>query len=356
MHISLERVQASLLGVRIGDALGMPVETMSPEEIQLATNGMGITTFVDAIQKRLKVQSEFKAGESTDDWQLTRVVAESLIASDGYNQEDMARRHVQAAAETTAGWGGTTQGSTEELRRCFANQPGGRNPWTVAEAKPGLGAGNGVAMKVAPLALAIYLREQVLGTSFDASTAFATAKYTELLWRLTHSHVDALHTAYAIAMAMQWCQVRPITNHAEAREFLHWLQEDWRCIHPPSNWGDYTPTLERLRWVEARLGQPNQLAEGLAPGWLAIDSVPYALGIFLSYPTDGRTALLTCVNSGIDTDTTAAICGSLIGANCGFAGFPEEWRNFRPDFQEAIDLGTQLFEVFAQRAKVSPHA
>lgn len=345
-----ERVQASLLGVRIGDALGMPVETMSVAEIQKVTNGQGITTFVDAIQKRLKGQSEFKAGDATDDWQLTRIVAESLIACNGYDQDDLARRHVQAAAATTAGWGGTTQRSVDELRRFFDQEPQGRSPWEVPTPAPNRGAGNGVAMKIAPLALAILVREEETEAAFDPRTPFATATKTERLWRLTHSHVDALHTAYAVASLIQWCHYHPIANQHDALTWLGWQLDEFRNVGSRvSNWGDASVTMKRLVWVLDRVGHPDQLAEGLAPGWLAIDSVPYAIGMFLTYPQDGRAALLACANSGIDSDTTAAICGSLIGANCGLPGFPEEWRTFRPDFQEAIDLGTQLYEAFAPK-------
>ncbi len=343
-----EKVQASLLGVRIGDALGMPVETMSPEDIRRATGGKGITTFVDAIQKRLQGQSEFKAGDATDDWQLTKVVAESLISCGAYDQEDMARRHVQAAAATTAGWGGTTRQSVEQLRRFFGHESFGRSPWVVPRPVPNSGAGNGVAMKIAPLALAIQVREVETDEEFGPGMPFATAKFTELLWRLTHSHVDALHTAHAVASLIQWCHYHPIMNQRDALAWLGWQLDEFRTVGSRiANWGDADATIKRLVWVLDRVGHPDQLAEGLAPGWLAIDSVPYAIGIFLTYPQDGRAALIACANSGIDSDTTAAICGSLIGANCGLAGFPEEWRNFRPDFQEAIDLGTQLYETFS---------
>lgn len=203
-------------------------------------------------------------------------------------------------------------------------------------------------MKIAPLALAIHVYESFGGRQFDQRSPYATAKYTELLWRLTHSHVDALHTAYVIAATIGWCLVHPITNEQDARQCISWLKEEMREVRNIANWGNPTETLLELQHIDECLGDADALAVNRQPGWLAIDSVPYALGIFLSFPTDGRIALLTCVNSGIDSDTTAAICGSLIGANCGFAGFPLEWRNFRPDFQEAIGIGTQLYATFSK--------
>lgn len=343
----IERVQASLLGVRIGDALGMPVETMNPQQILHSTGGKGITDFVDAIQKKITSQSHLQAGDATDDWQLTKVVAESLINRKKYDHGDMARCHIQAAKESTIGWGGTTRNSINELSRYFSGVAGSRSPWEIAVPEPMSGAGNGVAMKIAPLALAIHVYEKKHVSSFYSRTPFALAKYTELLWRLTHSHVDALHTAYAIGAAISYCMHHPISDQAGAVELIHWLQKELQSISGIDHWQNPAEIVRRLMNIEQHLGDPVALAQNNWPGWVAIDSVPYALGVFLSFPTDGKTALLTCVNSGIDSDTTAAICGSLIGANCGFEGFPKEWRNFRPDFTEPVELGTQLYQTFS---------
>ncbi|MBT6574416.1 ADP-ribosylglycohydrolase family protein, partial [Candidatus Falkowbacteria bacterium] len=45
------KVQACFLGVAIGDAMGMPVETMTDDQIEKAVPG-GVTGFLDAKQTR----------------------------------------------------------------------------------------------------------------------------------------------------------------------------------------------------------------------------------------------------------------------------------------------------------------
>ena len=100
MNELIKKIQAGLLGVMIGDAMGMPVETMKPEEILSATEGQGITTFTDAIQKGIKNQSNLNAGETTDDWQLTKKIALSLIEIGGFDLEDIAAKHIKAYHES----------------------------------------------------------------------------------------------------------------------------------------------------------------------------------------------------------------------------------------------------------------
>ena len=55
--------------------------------------------------------------------------------------------------------------------------------------------------------------------------------------------------------------------------------------------------------------------------------------------------ILEAVNAGGDTDTIAAMVGAMIGCNVGLEGIPEEWLRFRPEFQKALMLGEQLFQV-----------
>ncbi len=360
MQITMkDRLQGSLLGVRIGDALGMPVETMEPMAILDATNMQGITGFVDAIQKRLKEQSEFKAGDATDDWQLTRVVAESLIACQGYNQEDMARRHVQAMQQTQAGWGGTTRRSVKELKEYFASGgTQGRSPQTLPTPRPESGAGNGIAMKVASIPFAVHLAERdpegerIWGTH-------TTFTWVDQLAALTHCHADAMYTAYAVASAIAHCLYHPVQTIADSKLLLASVIVDLDFIRGKSRFYKHTvagghlqvidpgDTIAQLRKLLPIIGLPERIRQELPPTYTAIDSVPYALGVFLSFPTDARKALLTCVNAGLDTDTTAAICGSLLGANGGVSVFPEEWRRFRSDFWEVLNLGEKLYETFS---------
>jgi ADP-ribosylglycohydrolase len=92
-----------MLGVLIGDALGMPVETMSRALIGLLNDGAGVTDYMDPVQRRVTDTQHLKRGDYTDDWQLTSVVADSLSRCCGFNMADMAKSHIEAMQASTFG-------------------------------------------------------------------------------------------------------------------------------------------------------------------------------------------------------------------------------------------------------------
>lgn len=351
----LDRLQAALLAVRFGDTLGMSVETMTPAEILAVTGGKGVTGFLDAIQTKYPDQANLKKGDPTDDWQFTVIVSESIIACRGYNQEDMALRHVAAQEQSTIGWGETTRRSIVDLATYFAS--GGQYGRSFKQApwpKPRQGAGNGVAMKVVSIPFAVSLAEREHDLQQLAPTTFS---WVDQLSALTHSHEDAMYTAYALARAIAYCTHQSIQTLGDSLTLLNWLDEELQMVDKKSGYyfnrvqprfrSSSQAVIKQLRRLRELIGKPERLIRVFPPTGLAIESVPYALGIFLTYPEDARKALLTCVNAGDDCDTTAAMCGALLGANGGVEALPEEWRNFRLDFQEPLDLGARLYETFS---------
>src|SRR3989338_6949798 len=100
-----DRVTGMFLGIAIGDALGMPVEIMSAETI--AAKYGRVTDYLEP--KGHKWFDGKPAGTTTDDTQLTLVVAESLIANKGLNMGDLAYRHIQSwQTEGDRGFGKST--------------------------------------------------------------------------------------------------------------------------------------------------------------------------------------------------------------------------------------------------------
>lgn len=344
------RFQAALLGVLIGDALGQPVETMTAERILSATGGKGITTFIDAIQRGIPSQANLKAGATTDDWQLTKKITESLIACGEFNLLDIAKRHVAAYRECRIGWGGTTEYSVKELVD-FQVSGGkkGRNPIVpVTSAEMGRGAGNGVAMKIAPL---------VLFDWYSTDEKFNKHGLTDHIRRLTlltHADPRALYTTLALALAEEYVLINHIQDSAGALRMFDAVMKTMQLIaDQPGQYGypNEPETFSQLRRLRPLIGDAKAIEREIKPGFIATESVIYAIGIFLTYPTDFRTAILTAVNAGYDSDTTAAIIGAISGMNNGLAAIPEDWRAFFPWYGEAVVLGTQLFHAATKKKK-----
>ena len=362
MNVWVDKAQACLVGVQIGDALGQPVETMKREEILqaqvqdqdgtvLKISGRPIEGFLPAIQKRISQTAQLIAGDTTDDWQLTRAVARSLIASGGYDQNSMARSHIAALFETNVGWGGTTKRGIKEIFQWhLSNGQAGRSPqvmaWEVPVSEAGLPkvAGNGVAMKVSSLAIfyAINTSAHTVECGEPSDEMEGLMPMVEKLAGLTHPSSEAFLTAYALAVTISRLLVKPVRTLQDRADLIRYLRhrvgEAERCIRR----SDKFPIGEAVEHLGKVAGDPEAVFREITPGFRAGQSVLYAIGMFLCYPTNFRKAVLTAVNDGGDSDSTASMVGALVGANCGLEVIPEEWRTFRPEFQESIELGSSL--------------
>src|SRR5262249_35355692 len=77
-------------------------------------------------------------------------------------------------------------------------------------------------------------------------------------------------------------------------------------------------------------------------------TVPVALYAWLRYPDDFRTAVQSAIRCGGDTDTVAAISGSLVGIRVGKAGIPEEWLRGVIDWPRSMKWVESLAERVAE--------
>jgi ADP-ribosylglycohydrolase len=77
-----------------------------------------------------------------------------------------------------------------------------------------------------------------------------------------------------------------------------------------------------------------------------LHTVPVAIHCWLSHPDDIEAALPSVIACGGDTDTVAAIVGGIIGARVGPEGIPDHWKNGLIEWPRSISWITSL----AQRA------
>ena len=328
-------VQGCLMGVAIGDALGMPVETMKHEDIMQLNNNHGVIGFMSSVQKRVWDTAELKAGDTTDDWQLTRAVANSLIRTKGVvDISDCANEHIHELNNSAFGWGKGSQSAIEAIR------DGKRDPVKepLSTAALGKGCGNGVIMKISPLAIAHAL-------TGEEKNLWSECK---LLGSLTHPDIRASISAYAVAYLMQYI-ISNAQNHIResgSQSVLNMVIKaviDIEKLEGQQTEPDSVST--RLKKLASAMDSADTLRKTAGCGFTALDSVAFSIGTFLRHPCDFRTGVLEAVNAGGDSDTHASIVGALIGLNCGLSAIPKEWRDFSPLFQEAIEIGTKLNDL-----------
>lgn len=335
----LERFQGCLMGVAIGDALGMPVETMKHEDIMALNGGRGVVGFMAPVQKRIWDTANLAAGDTTDDWQLTRAVARSLIRTGGpVELKVCAEEHVIELGRSKFGWGRASQSAIQDIA------DGRRNMlYPLPPPEPGKGCGNGVVMKIAPVAL-------VSGCEHDKDMALELWRECRLLGSLTHPDIRASLAAYAVALLMAYLKVRVEKTGKEvgpdetADVLRNWILPCLRDKERMIMSGPETVS-ERLEKVSGSIDSADGLRLATGCKYNALDTAAFSIGTFMRHPLDFRAGVLEAVNAGFDTDTNASVVGALIGLNCGIQAIPGEWRGFNPAFAEAYELAEGLYRL-----------
>jgi ADP-ribosyl-[dinitrogen reductase] hydrolase len=169
-------------------------------------------------------------------------------------------------------------------------------------------AGNGPAIRGPILGAAIDDIER-LRLFVDAST------------RVTHTDPKANQSAFSVALAA-WCAKRGKDTPGEIFGLLRSLSE-------PGFSDEFNLLMEKVEQSIATGVSTEDFARQLGCGqWVSgymYHTVPVVLHSWLSHPRDCRRAVKDVIACGGDTDTTAAIVGSIIGSAVGRAGIPQEW-------------------------------
>lgn len=281
------RVYGALLGLAAGDAVGLPAEHLPGWLVRLR--------FPDGPKLRAgRVRLFRRAGDVSDDTQLSIAVARSIMPDGGYCHERF-RDELRAWYAYRVGAGRAT---THAARRLWHNR--GSAPAPIGS------TGNGVAIRVAPLAL-------VLANDDDLLDA------VELNGRETHGPL-AIAAAKLIAL------------------FVHRAQRFAPGDLPRGN--QYHGFIEALalragfpldRYRAALMGRSlRERLELCGTGPHVLESVTAVLLVLHSHPVDFRAALGAVFAAGGDTDSIGSMVGAILGANLGCDGLVAEWTRVAP--------------------------
>ncbi len=286
---SYERLAGAAVGTMVGDALGMPVEGMSREEIARRWG------WVEEM-----LPGRLPPGSYTDDSQMMIALLETLASEGRVVPEVLAGRFL-ANYEPIRGYGGRIHGVMQRLAAGVPWQEAGTDSF-----------GNGGAMRVG--VLGAYWPEEERAQQLLAEA--------ELQCRITHHHPRGIAGAQAQAMAVAFAA----RAGAEAREvFREWFVEAVaRAVEPTDSY-----TASRIRAMPDLAGvAPQQAVERLGRAYAcdvtAPESVPAAMGAFLA-AASATQAVVIAVALGGDTDTIGAMAGAIAGAYWGVDAWPRRW-------------------------------
>lgn len=293
IKMSVEKIKSVMIGHAVGDALGVPVEFKSRE--YLAKNPIsemeGFGTY------------NFPAGTWSDDTSMS-LCALSALTKENWSFENVMDNFFDWLSNNKF----TAIGETFDVGyTCFnaiINYGVNKTGVSACGLADEYSNGNGSLMRIHPFALMVYYNkhkypdwENIVEQASALTHAHERSKlackiYTMVLFALLdNSSKDAVRVA--LKQAYNRYYENPERNHFERLFFddFHKLTSD-----KIKSTGYVVDTLEAAIWC-------------------------------LMNTDNYKECVLTAVNLGEDTDTVAAIAGSLAGALYGYNSIPEDWRN-----------------------------
>ena len=311
MNPRFSRAYGALAGLALGDALGMPTQAMSPEQIR-AVYGR-ITGLVDGDASQPYAPG-MPAGSVTDDTEQALLVASLLVRGRGSSSGRVALDAGEFAHALLA-WedsmiergsldllGPSTKASLERVRA-------GEDPLSVG----GAGTTNGAAMRVTPIGIAMATADP---------EAFADAVWSSC--QVTHATLQGFQSAALVAAAVSMGIDTPRSAASDMTALL-WKAVSYVDSLPER--GAWTPdpdVVAATRRAMQLVANPASsslecLVEQVGTSVASAQAIPMAFALLARAPSPQ--ALLDAANIGGDTDTIGAITGAILGAVLGFEVF-----------------------------------
>ncbi|MFZ5923614.1 MAG: ADP-ribosylglycohydrolase family protein [Bacillota bacterium] len=303
-----DRAYGCLMGVAVGDAMGMPSSLMTPDEIHRQIGY--IDRFLPAPPGHF-IHDGLPAGSTTDDTAQTLAVARAIINDKGKVVPETVAREILDWAESV---GALKEGALmlgPSSRTALKLLRDGVSP---AEAGK-FGETNGAPMRISPVGI------------IHPGDLYGAVADTELCCLPTHGTSVAISGAAAVSCAIASAMggagsPEEVVNAAVRGAELGATRG--RAVAAPS-------IARRIQWaVDMALSRGDEVAacrdlyELVGTTVATTETVPVALALFALAGGDPiRTAILAA-NTGGDCDTVGAVACSIAGAYAGISAFPEE--------------------------------
>lgn len=327
-----DRAGAALYGLAVGDALGMPTQLLSPEEV---IRQFGTLAGFEPAADDHPIAAGLPAGSITDDTEQALLLARALIEGGGHVDAEGFARSLLAWEDSMKAKGSldllgpSTKAAVAALIAGAPAEDAGRH-----------GTTNGAAMRAAPIG--IVAESSDLGALVDLVVEASA---------VTHNTSLALSGASAVAAAVSagidgaTCAEAVAFGIAAAKLGAgrgHWVAGASVAarIELAISLADASAPEESLRRIREVIGTSLATQE----------SVPAAFGILALFDADPWTSCLAAAAQGGDSDTIGAMAGAIAGALRGMDAMPtaaiEQIRRVN-----RLDLGATVDELVGLRAR-----
>jgi len=299
-----DKVEGMLLGIAVGDALGITSEGRKPHDRRKLYGE------IRDYQADRRPKRNHPIGVGSDDTQMSFWTVEQLIDDRGLRPESLGRKFCAHRI-----WG--AGGSVKEFIKNFKDG----QPWYKAGPES---VGNGALMRIAPIVLP-YLRNPHPSMYADAAIAsmmthndFASnatcIAFVHMLWELLGMDSPPNPEWWADT----YCSI--------AKD----LEGDTGYQHSSNIMGEYSGPLWHFvsnvcKDALKRRLPVEEACNTWGSGGHLFETVPSVLHILATHSNDPEKAIIRAVNATRDNDTIASIVGAAVGALHGLGNLPERW-------------------------------
>jgi ADP-ribosylglycohydrolase len=295
------RAWGALVGVAVGDALGMPSQTFDREEI-FSSYGR-IADFLAPIDDH-PVSHGLRAAQVTDDTEQTLLLADLLILGKGKVDAGLwAQALLRWEADVAARGSRDLLGPSSKaaLKALLAGVPPSETGKT--------GTTNGAAMRIVPVGIC---------TPPDLPQML---QRVAAACQVTHATGEAIAAAAAVAMVIS--QGLAGARFDEALPLALDAASAGNRMGAPVGERDVAGCIAFALDLAARAGE-EELAREIGTSVASRASVAAAFGVVRLAKGDPWATALIAANIGDDTDTIGAIATAMAGACAGIEAFPKD--------------------------------
>lgn len=303
---------SGMMGLVVGDALGVPVEFLSREQIK----NRNIGEFLEPVVG-MEYNGTYKMpiGTWSDDSSMALATLASIIDNDGLVPEHMMENFIEWESNGKFTPFGNVFDIGITCHRAIENYKKNADILTCGMSDE-YSNGNGSLMRVLPVCLYYYDKQRE--TSEDITNDIIEG--IGLISGLTHSHIRS-----KIACGLYYFMCKSILESRENSKLESILQKGiddgiefykQKLVknNEMAHYGRIVNLTEFKKLFECEIKSSGYVVDSLeAAIWCLLNTNSY------------KECLLKAVNLGMDTDTVAAIAGGLAGLYYGYDNIPAEW-------------------------------
>jgi ADP-ribosylglycohydrolase len=305
----LDRALGAFYGLALGDALGMPTQSLSRAEIQAR---FGAITGLEDAGPDQPIAANMPGGSITDDTEQAILVARLLVEREGWIEPSLlAQRLIEWEARMQAKGsqdllGPSTKRAIEMILAGYSPEEAGR-----------YGTTNGAAMRITPV-----------GIAANVANPQRFIKAVVQACQVTHNTTLGISSAAAVAAV-----VSAGINGMDLGEALNLGQQIAQQAETHGHWVAGARMASRISWARSisvdhdKALLADLLYDVIGTSVASQESVVVSFALAQQVAIGEMSAfdaLCMAASLGGDTDTIAAILGAMLGACLGLGSWPVE--------------------------------